>query len=140
MSSRKRSAVKPGPNDGLTITRSVRRPWPQKGFFSIKHEVLGSSYELSLVLIGDARARALARSYRGYDATSNVLSFPLGPNAGEIYLNLAQASREASRFGLTPEGHAHYLFIHGCLHLAGHKHGSTMEEAEDALVRRFKLR
>lgn len=102
--------------------------------------ILGDTYQLSLVLIGDARARALARTYKHKDTPSNVLSFPLDDGAGEIYINLAQVRREATRFGLSPAGHALFLFIHGCLHLAGHHHGGTMEQAEDAFVRRFNIR
>jgi probable rRNA maturation factor len=102
--------------------------------------ILGPRYDLSVVLIGDTRARTLNRTTRGKDTPANVLSFPLTPAAGEIFLNPARAAREAHRFGLSPEGHLRYLFIHGCLHLKGYTHGSTMEKAEATLVKKFHIR
>jgi probable rRNA maturation factor len=71
---------------------------------------------------------------------ANVLSFPLTKNSGEIVLNIAKIKREASKFGFSPQGHAKYLLIHGCLHLKGYTHGSTMEQAEERLVKKFSLR
>jgi len=82
----------------------------------------------------------LNKTCRGKDAPANVLSFALDTTAGEIYLNVPRIRREAHAYGLTPHGHAKFLFIHACLHLKGHTHGSTMEQAEEALLKRFDIR
>jgi probable rRNA maturation factor len=92
------------------------------------------------VLIGDTRARTLNKRHRNKDYAANVLTFPLSPNEGEIFLNVARISREAHRYNLSPSGHACYLLIHGCLHLKGYSHGGTMEEAEQKYLKKFSIR
>lgn len=124
----------------LQVTRTIRQPWTTTGYETIVRSILGSRYDLSLVLIGDVRARALSRRYRNKDTKSNVLSFPLGRTHGEVFLNIPKIRREAHRFELTPAGHAKFLLIHACLHLKGYTHGSTMEKAEYRLVHKYNLR
>lgn len=84
--------------------------------------------------------RRLNETYRGKGTPANVLSFPLGKDAGEIFLNPARARREARSFELSPEGHLEYLLIHGCLHLKGLDHGSTMDRAEVSYRKQFGVR
>lgn len=144
MSSSTKKAVSPrksaAANNLLRVTRTIRQAWSTAGYDAIVRSILGASYTLSLVLIGDMRARALSTTYRNKDTKSNVLTFPLGSHSGEVFLNIPKIRREAHVFGLSPEGHAKFLLIHACLHLKGYAHGSTMERAEDRLVRKFKLR
>ncbi len=121
------------------IQNLTRRHWNTSSFCAIKKAILGSSYSLSITLIGDIRARALSTTYRDKDTKSNVLSFPLSHSEGEIFLNLARITREAHRFSLSPEGHANYLLIHGCLHLKGYVHGGTMEKAEQTYLKKFDI-
>lgn len=99
--------------------------------------VLGPSYDLSIVFVGDARSRTLNRTYRLKDKPTNVLSFPLSKQSGEIYLNVPLAVREANRFGETPRRHACFLFVHGLLHLKGLDHGKRMEHLEQQLMKKF---
>lgn len=90
--------------------------------------VLGANYELSLVLVGATRSRALNRRWRGRDQAANILSFPLDKNSGEIFLNLGRRSIN----------HLRGLFIHGLLHLKGLDHGSKMELLESQLIKHFQ--
>lgn len=107
---------------------------------AVAETVLPDGYDLSVVLCGDARTRKLNKALRGKDKPANVLSFPLSDRAGEIFLNPAAALREAHKFDLSPEGHLQYLLIHGCLHLAGFDHGSTMDRAEQKFLKRCNIR
>jgi probable rRNA maturation factor len=122
------------------VVSTLHRPWDTEGYCEIKATVLGERYDLSIVLIGDTRARTLNRAHRARTTPANVLSFPVTPRAGEIFLNIARIRREAATFGLSPEGHARFLLIHGCLHLKGYSHGGTMERAEARLLKRFNVR
>ena len=101
------------------------------------HAVLGERYELSLVICGDGLARRMNATYRKKTYAPNVLSFPLGAHEGEIFLNVRKASRETKRFGTTLVKHLALLFVHGCFHLKGLRHGRTMELAEMRVLRRF---
>lgn len=108
-------------------------------FTSIKKEVLGDSYELSLVFVGTKRARTLNNTHRQKDYATDILSFPLDKTAGEIIINPDKAKKKAKEFGRKFENYLVFLFIHGLFHLKGFDHGSRME-AEEARVRSlFKI-
>lgn len=107
---------------------------------SIVGAALPSGYALSLVLCADGRSRRLNSVYRNKDYATDVLSFPLTASEGEIYLNVRKALKDAPQYNHSPEGHVYFLLIHGCLHLKGYSHGSTMESRENSLCRRFNIR
>lgn len=108
-------------------------------FEEAKMTVLGKKYNLSLVFIGQARSRTLNRTYRGKDYSTNVLSFELTTDSGEIFIDLAQAKKEYKKFDMSFPDFVFYLFIHGMLHLSGLEHGSTMERKETKLLSKFKI-
>jgi rRNA maturation RNase YbeY len=122
-----------------TVTSKIRKDINTDFLCTVASHVLGHSYELSIVLIGDVRAKALNVAHRDKHTSANVLSFPLDQNVGEIFLNVARAYRECAKFDLSPNGHLVYLLIHGCLHLKGYEHGSTMEQAEKKVLQHFKI-
>lgn len=122
----------------LTIHSSARS-FPNLPYDKMLHAILGKSYNLSLVFVGATRAQALNQTYRKASYIPNVLSFPLSPIDGEIYITPRIASRECKKFNMTPEGYMGYLFIHGLLHLKGHTHSDTMDTLEKKYVSLFKL-
>lgn len=113
-------------------------------FSDIADRILGPKYELSLVFCGHPLSRRLNRDRRGIDKPTNILSFPLDREAGEIFLDLDLIAREyREKFAeFFPRSSASvrrwtaFLFIHGCLHLKGMDHGDKMESEEQ---RYFKL-
>lgn len=123
----------------LAIKNTTRGEEPRVPYGAIKHAILGSTYELSLAFVGETRARALNKTYRGVDKPGTVLSFPLETRAGEIIICLPYAKRRANAFGLSYRDFVGYLFIHGALHLKGLDHGSRMNERERSLCERFSL-
>lgn len=88
-------------------------------------------------MCGDALAQRMNKSYRNKTYKPNVLSFPLSKTEGEIFLNVECAVREAKRFGVSLEERLALLFVHGCFHLKGLKHGAIMEDKERRALRRF---
>ena len=103
----------------------------------IKNRVLGNKYELSIAFVGDARAQTLNKRYKKKNTPTNVLSFPLSEESGEIIINPRRATRDAKLFAHTPHQHIVYLYIHGVLHLKGYQHGDTMDIEEQRLLRKF---
>jgi probable rRNA maturation factor len=104
--------------------------------------VLAANTEISVVLCGNALIRELNREWRGYDAPTNVLSFPAGgdpasaPLLGDIVIAFETASREALEAGKPLRDHVAHLLVHGFLHLIGHDHVEAAEaEAMEALER-----
>lgn len=98
----------------------------------------------SLLFTSDAEVHALNREWRHRDKPTNVLSFPMlereelaslvpeGPPEmlGDIALAYETCAREAAEKGVTLEAHAAHLIVHGLLHLAGHDHVESDEQAE----------
>ena len=124
----------------VTVSKTIRTPWNTSGYEYIVRGVLGSRYTLSIVLIGDKRSHTLNNDYRKKDKPTNVLTFPLDTTSAEIFINIAQVRRDAKKNGFSKSNYAKYLLIHGCLHLKGYTHGSTMEKAEDAFIKKYNLR
>ena len=104
-------------------------------------------FEVSVKFTNDAEVRSLNASYRGKDAPTNVLSFPMmsadelaspppqGGLLGDIVLAHETCAREAADKRVTLADHASHLVVHGTLHLFGHDHGEdaaaeTMEGIE----------
>jgi len=119
------------------IKKTVKSKPPGLPFLAIKKEVLGGAYDLSLVFVGNALSRKLNGKYRGKDKPANILSFPLDKNEGEIFINPREAKKDAPRFKKSYNTFIGFLFIHGCLHLKGLKHGKKMDAEEKRLCKRF---
>jgi ssRNA-specific RNase YbeY (16S rRNA maturation enzyme) len=98
-------------------------------FSKIKKHLLGARYDLSVAFLSAAKMRAVTKKYKKRDHASNVLAFPLSKTSGEIVICRAAAAP----FSVP------YLFIHGCLHLKGLRHGATMEKREREVLRRFSI-
>lgn len=118
----------------LSIQNRTKRLLPRIKFEKIADEVLGNKFEVSLVFIGSAASRKLNRTYRGKDKPTNVLSFPLSENSGEIFIDLGRAEQELDKFGMHKRKFVAYLFIHACLHLKGMEHGDRMEKLESKIL------
>jgi probable rRNA maturation factor len=123
----------------LTISHRTHS-YPQLPYERMKDAVLGRPYALSLIFVGEKRAKDLNRKHRKASYVPNVLSFPLTEGAGEIYITPTVAKKEAKKFGMTVNGYVGYLFIHGLLHLKGYLHGATMEKAEKRYLKRYNLK
>jgi ssRNA-specific RNase YbeY (16S rRNA maturation enzyme) len=95
----------------------------------IKTDVLGTNYDLSVAFLSPREMRAVTLRTKKIDKVSNVLSFPLSKNSGEILI----CKKAAPPFSVG------YLFIHGLFHLKGLRHGATMEREEHRILKRFGL-
>lgn len=96
-------------------------------------------YELSLVICGDKLAQRMNKTYRQKSYFPNVLSFPLSPTEGEIFLNIRKAEREAAQLGVSTNKRLALLFVHGLFHLKGLDHSDKMEREEQKILKKFKL-
>lgn len=119
-----------------------------------------------LTVVGDGEIRELNRRFRGRDAATDVLSFPLWspedlarwragrslpgapPGAlhlGDVVIDLEEARRAAERYGHGLARELGFLLVHGLLHLMGYDHATPAEEARmhgraEELLARFGLR
>ena len=112
---------------------------PRIYFAEIKDKVLGKKYRLSLIFTTPAKITGLNKIYRGKNRPTDILSFPLSKNEGEIYICPTEARKEARKFDRADANFIAFLFIHGCVHLKGHEHSSRMESIEEGIRRRFGI-
>ena len=107
-------------------------------------ELTNARLSVSLLFTSDVHVQDLNREWRERDKPTNVLSFPMlergdllvlepeGPPEmlGDIALAYETCAREAEEKGVPLDHHAAHLIVHGLLHLAGHDHVHSNEEAE----------
>ena len=98
---------------------------------------------LSVTFTDDAGIREKNREFRGIDAPTDVLSFPMydmrhgdepAPGEicelGDIVLSLERAAAQAEEYGHSYERECAFLTVHSVLHLLGYDHMVPEEEAE----------
>ncbi len=100
-------------------------------FEKIKNDILGKDYSLSIAFVPVKKSHEINKKYRKKDKPTNVLSFPLQKNAGELILCKEVIQKEAKDLGKTYKKWELFLVIHGMLHLKGMAHSSKMEQAEE---------
>jgi probable rRNA maturation factor len=111
----------------------------EKKFLNIKNDILGKKYSLSIVFVDQEKSRELNKKYRNKDKATNVLSFALRKNMGELVLCSDVIKKEAAskKFGRDFDELVGFLVIHGMLHLKGLEHSSRMEEAEEKYDKKY---
>jgi probable rRNA maturation factor len=123
---------------GVSIQNTTRTP--QRGsrllFTTVASYVL-PGWEISLVFVGEKRARSLNRKLRSKSYIPNVLSYALSKKSGEIIICAREADRQAASYEMNKERFILYLFIHGLLHIKGWPHGAKMEKCEKDLLAKF---
>jgi len=123
----------------ITDTAKGNFKIPKLPFEAIKDFVLGKEYELSLAFVTEAESQTYNNSYRQKDYPTNILSFPLTENSGEIIICPAVAEKQAPDFDRKFENYIGFLFIHGLVHLKGFDHGSRMENEEERIRAQFSI-
>ena len=115
------------------------------------------SQMVSLLLCNDVDMRSMNLLHRGFDKSTNVLSFPAGDDLyldddmpemdggiGDIAIAGEMVMREAAEAGIAAGDHLLHLFTHGVLHLLGYDHiddqmADEMEALEIALLGQMKI-
>ena len=115
---------------------------------SLEYEGFGADTEVSVTFTDNEGIRAINSEFRGIDAPTDVLSFPLtdyeavdfpvadepAASLGDIVLSLERADEQARQFGHSFEREVAFLTVHSMLHLLGYDHVNS--EQEDAEMRR----
>lgn len=122
----------------ITNTTSVSHP-KTIPYQDIKDTVLGTGYELSVVFCGQHLIRRLNRETRGKDYATDVLSFPLSEQSGELFVCRDICERRAREHERDIENYIAMLFVHGLVHLKGYDHGDTMDRLERRYRKQFSI-
>src|SRR5207244_3590366 len=94
----------------FTMTNETRASIPRASFRSMKEAVLGKGYELTVTFIPAGKMRKLNKIFRDIDKPTDILSFPLSKNEGEIYITPSETRREAKNFDRKYENFMSFLF------------------------------
>src|SRR3989344_1157811 len=121
----------------LSIINTIKGELPSLSFIEIKNDILGKNYSLSVAYVDEKKSREINKKYRKKNKPTNVLSFSLHQNEGELVLCPAVIKREAKSFNKTFRQFLGFLVIHGMLHLKGMRHGSIMEKAENFYCKKY---
>ena len=100
---------------------------------------MGSQYELSVVFCGEHVMRRINREHRGKDYATNILSFPLSDQSGEIFICQNVCRRQHTEHERSYTNFIAMLFVHGLVHLKGHDHGATMSRLETRYRKMFSI-
>lgn len=96
--------------------------------FALKYKI---KEDVSLAIISDNKMREINKVYRGFDATTDVLSFE---DMNEIIISYNQIKRQAKEFKKSFQSEFDFILVHGLLHLIGFK-----DEKENDRLKMIKL-
>ena len=123
------------------------------------NENFEGSVEISVRFVDDEEIHRLNLSYRNKDASTDVLSFPMGENGeydinldtgakilGDIVISLEHAVKQADMYGHSLQREIGFLTVHSMLHLLGYDHEAggieqvRMREKEEAILTQLGLK
>ena len=130
--------------ESFPITYSMKMLVRRAVVASLDYEGYGADTEVSVTFTDNEGIRAVNSQFRGIDAPTDVLSFPLveyektdeppvdeATMLGDIVISLERAEEQADEFGHSFEREVSFLTVHSMLHLLGYDHvNSDEEEAE----------
>jgi len=116
--------------NNFSVINSTKGKLPSLPFVVIKNDILGEKYSLSLAFVNPKKSREINKKYRNKDNATNILSFPLSKNEGEILICPSVVKKETKKFNRNFKELLGYLVIHGMLHLKGMEHSSRMDREE----------
>lgn len=94
-----------------------------KQLFRCVERVAGiSSYQVSIAFVSPSVIRRANRLYRKKDCVTDVLSFELAIDQGELLLCYAQAKKQAKEMKHNVRQEIIFLIVHGMFHLFGYDH------------------
>lgn len=102
---------------------------------TLKLEGFDDPAEVEVTLVNDESIKEINAKFRNIDASTDVLSFPLGENGvydenpetgakmlGDIVISVEHALSQADLYGHGIEREVAFLTVHSMLHLLGYDH------------------
>ena len=131
-------------NDQQTVelTSALRSVVKKAINAALDYQEIDFPVEISVTFTDNEQIHALNKEYRGKDAPTDVLSFPMFENGeieyddesdepcaiGDIVISLEKAVSQAEEYGHSLEREAAFLAVHSVLHLLGFDHETSEED------------
>jgi len=125
--------------ENFSIINKTKSKLPCLSFLKTKNDILGKKYSLSIAYVSEKKSREINKKYRGKNKATNILSFSLRKDVGELILCETVIKKEVKKYNKTFEGWSGFLVIHGMLHLKGLRHGKNMEKLEALYCKKLKI-
>ena len=110
---------------------------------TLAHRLLKSKLtEINIALVGDAKMSELHEEFLGVSGSTDVITFPLDDDSGEIVICVPVAQRQAKANNVPLKLELLLYAIHGLLHLCGYDDRTAagfreMHRTEDSILRRL---
>jgi probable rRNA maturation factor len=121
----------------------VRLPLPAAWVRRVVRSVLEGErrqVDVGVTFVGPGAMRKLNLEWKGREAVTDVLAFPLrhpgGRLTGDVYICAAEARRQARLHGVPAAQELVRLVIHGTLHVLGYDHPDGPGRTHSAMWRR----
>lgn len=124
----------------------------------LKSENFPYSAEVDVSFVDDKQIQELNTQFRNINASTDVLSFPLGENGeydqnpetnakmlGDVIISVEHAVHQAKEYGHSFDREIAFLTVHSMLHLLGYDHvnggieAQNMREKEEAVLLKMGL-
>lgn len=128
----------------VELTAALRNTVKKAIVAALDYQEIDFPVEISLTFVDNEKIHELNREYRGKDAPTDVLSFPMFEDGeieyddesdepcaiGDIVISLEKAVEQAEEYGHSLEREASFLAVHSVLHLLGFDHEVSEEDDE----------
>ena len=128
----------------IELTTSLRNIVKKAIVAALDYQEIDFPVEISLTFVDNEKIHELNKEYRGKDAPTDVLSFPMFEDGeieyddesdepcaiGDIVISLEKAVEQAEEYGHSLEREASFLAVHSVLHLLGFDHEVSEEDDE----------
>ena len=128
----------------VELTTALRNTVKKAIVAALDYQEIDFPVEISLTFVDNEKIHELNREYRGKDAPTDVLSFPMFEDGeieyddesdepcaiGDIVISLEKAVEQAEEYGHSLEREASFLAVHSVLHLLGFDHEVSEEDDE----------
>lgn len=126
----------------IELTTALRNTVKKAIVAALDYQEIDFPVEISLTFVDNEKIHELNKEYRGKDAPTDVLSFPMFENGeieyddesdepcaiGDIVISLEKAVMQAEEYGHSLEREAAFLAVHSVLHLLGFDHEVSEED------------
>jgi len=128
----------------IELSAALRNTVKKAIVAALDYQEIDFPVEISLTFVDNEKIHELNKEYRGKDAPTDVLSFPMFENGeieyddesdepcaiGDIVISLEKAKEQAEEYGHSMEREASFLAVHSVLHLLGFDHEVSEEDDE----------
>ncbi len=105
-----------------------------------KHTEAFSKGEVNIVVTDSKTMRGLNKNFRGIDASTDVLSFPMdAPLIGEIWIDPNIVQQNASKFKEMLDIETIRVVVHGLLHLADFDHKKSFTRGSISAEKMYQV-